>query len=465
MKLSFKTDNKNETLNKYNEINSNKYIRNYFSFPLEVDELKKENLFQTEKTLYEFFPFQKTNNNYDYKNQENNAIMSNEIQYDNLKNKKNSKKKKDKKQNSKFLYGNLKHSSINKNKKINIEQCNHIKNINLDFTKESPKINSIKENESEDTTSFATDNNLSPINNNSFNVNSVDRLEKNQILISKQNNSLFDLIENSFCDLNTKNYNDFNKLNLSKNYNNDNLFLNDTEQRKKKNKRKKKRKKNNSNKINDCNIINKNNSIIQIYSNQIDGQNTYNNIFSNLNSTKINNFNIYSNNYYNNEKPDKKNNSYLSKFLRDSNNLNNKELNSKNENLGKNMKEQKEKDTSKKYIYMSDILSCPPIKINQKCTKPFIINKQVKNKILLNIKIKIPNSDNYIEIPIREEEDPELIIDNLKLVLNEYQKKKLIEDIKNSIKFIINFNNLSIGNNSLDIVNTIINNINWNNIV
>ena len=87
MKLSFKTDNKNETLNKYNEINSNKYIRNYFSFPLEVDELKKENLFQTEKTLYEFFPFLKTKNNYDYKNQENNPNMSNEIQYDNFKNK------------------------------------------------------------------------------------------------------------------------------------------------------------------------------------------------------------------------------------------------------------------------------------------------------------------------------------------------------------------------------------------
>ena len=69
MKLSFKTDNKNEKLNNYEEINSNKYIRNYFSFPLEVDELKKENLFQTEKTLYEFFPFLKTKNNYENKNQ------------------------------------------------------------------------------------------------------------------------------------------------------------------------------------------------------------------------------------------------------------------------------------------------------------------------------------------------------------------------------------------------------------
>ena len=463
MKLSFKTDNKNETLNNYDEINSNKYSRNYFSFPSEVDELKKENSFQTEKTLYEFFPFQKTKNNYDYKNQENNPNMSNEIQYDNFKNKKNSKKKKEKKQKSKILYGNIKNSSINKNKEINIEQCNYIKNINLDFTKESPKINSMKENESEDTTSFATDNNLSSINNNSFNVNSVDRLEKNQMLISKQNNSLFDLIENSFYDLNTKKYNDFNKLNLSKNYNNDNLFFNDSEQRKKKNKKKKKRKKNNSNKINDCNIIDKNNSINQMYLNQFDGLNTYNNIFSNLNSTKINNFNIYSNNFYNNDKPDKKNNSYLSKFLRDSNNK--QDLNSKNENVEKNMKEKKEKDITKKYIYMSDILSCPPIKINQKCTKPFIINKQVKKKILLNIKIKIPNSNNYIEVPIREEEDPVLIIDNLKLVLNEYQKKKLIEDIKNSLKLIINFNNLSIGNNSLDILNTIKNNINWNNVV
>ena len=114
---------------------------------------------------------------------------------------------------------------------------------------------------------------------------------------------------------------------------------------------------------------------------------------------------------------------------------------------------------------MSDILSCPPIKINQKCTKPFIMNNLDKKKeILLNIKIKKKESDNYIELPIREEEDPILILENLQLDLNEIQKKKIIKDIEYSLRIIKHFNNLYIENDSLNIINKIKNNMNCKNI-
>ncbi len=460
MEISLKSNNINL---KSNEINSNKFLEKIFSFSKETDNLfDEEHLNQSEKTVYEFSPLEKTKKNYNSKNLET-KIKSPK----NLKNEKNFKKKKEKKQKQKqklkIVYENNKDTSFNEIKESNCKQNQNIENTNQNSLRESPKINSIKENESENTTSFATDNNLSPIENSSFNVNSVERFEKNQNVFIKPNNCLCDFIENSICNLNTKQYYDNNELNLLKNYNNDIFFPNDSQIRKKNNKKKKKRKNINFNynKINDNTIItNENNFINQLFVNRFECHNLYNNIFSHLNSN-MENYNIYSNiNYNNNKKTTLKNNSILSK----SNILSNlkNQNNSKSENIEKNYEEKKLK---KKYIYMSDILSCPPIKINQKCTKPFIINNQDKKKeILLNIKIKKTESDNYIELPIREEEDPILILDNLKLDLQEIQKKKIIKDIENSLNIIKHFKNLYIENDSLNIINKIKNNMNCINI-
>ena len=459
MEISLKSNNKNLKLN---EINTNKFLEKIFSFYSETDDLfDEEHLIQSEKTVYEFSPLEKTKQDYDSKNLET-KIKSTK----NLKKEKNFKKKKEMKQKQKLkiLYENIKDTSFNEIKEINCKQNQNIENKNQNSLRKSPKINSIKENESENTTtSFATDNNLSPIVNSSFNVNSVERFEKNQNVFIKPNNYLCDFFENSICNLNTKQYYDNNELKLLKNYNKDIFFPNDSQIRKKNNKKKKKRKNINFNynKINDNTIITNGNNIInQLFVNRFEYHNIYNNIFSHLNSN-MENYNNYSNiNYNNNKKTTLKNNSILSKSNILSNLKNQK--NSKSECIEKNYEEKKFK---KKYIYMSDILSCPPIKINQKCTKPFIMNNQDKKKeILLNIKIKKKESDNYIELPIREEEDPILILENLQLDLNEIQKKKIIKDIEYSLHIIKHFNNLYIENDSLNIINKIKNNMNCKNI-
>ena len=452
MEISLKSNNKNLQLN---EINTNKFLEKIFSFSSETNDLfDEEHLIQSEKTVYEFSPLEKTKKNYNSKNLET-KIKSTK----NLKNEKNFKKKKEMKQKQKLkiLYENIKDTSFNEIKEINCKQNQNIENTNQNSLRKSPKINSIKENESENTTtSFATDNNLSPIVNSSFNVNSVERFEKNQNVFIKPNNCLCDFFENSICNLNTKQYYDNNEFK-------DIFFPNDSRVRKKNNKKKKKRKNINFNynKINDNTIItNENNIINQLFVNRFECHNLYNNIFWHLNSN-MENYNIYSNiNYNNNKKTTLKNNSILSK----SNILSNlkNQNNSKSENIEKNYEEKKFK---KKYIYMSDVLSCPPIKINQKCTKPFIINNQDKKKeILLNIKIKKIDSDNYIELPIREEEDPLVILDNLKIDLQEIQKKKIIKDIEYSLNIIKHFNTLYIENDSLNIINKIKNNMNCKNI-
>ncbi len=239
MEISLKSNNINL---KSNEINSNKFLEKIFSFSKETDNLfDEEHLNQSEKIVYEFSPLEKTKKNYNSKNLET-KIKSPK----NLKNEKNFKKKKEKKQKQKqklkIVYENNKDTSFNEIKESNCKQNQNIENTNQNSLRESPKINSIKENESENTTSFATDNNLSPIENSSFNVNSVERFEKNQNVFIKPNNCLCDFIENSICNLNTKQYYDNNELNLLKNYNNDIFFPNDSQIRKKNNKKKKKRK-------------------------------------------------------------------------------------------------------------------------------------------------------------------------------------------------------------------------------
>ena len=87
MEISLKSNNKNLQLN---EINTNKFLEKIFSFSSETDDLfDEEHLIQSEKTVYEFSPLEKTKKNYNSKNLET-KIKSTK----NLKNEKDFKKKK-----------------------------------------------------------------------------------------------------------------------------------------------------------------------------------------------------------------------------------------------------------------------------------------------------------------------------------------------------------------------------------
>ena len=86
MEISLKSNNKNLKLN---EINTNKFLEKIFSFSSETDDLfDEEHLIQSEKTVYEFSPLEKTKQDYNSKNLET-KIKSTK----NLKNEKNFKKK------------------------------------------------------------------------------------------------------------------------------------------------------------------------------------------------------------------------------------------------------------------------------------------------------------------------------------------------------------------------------------
>ena len=253
-------------------------------------------------------------------------------------------------------------------------------------------------------------------------------------------------------------------------------------------KEEKKKKKNNFVNNNNINIINNyyvgiGNNINNLITvpNKFTNPNNYMN--SNLNSNINYNYNSNSNNNYNNiEKTNKKNklNFPNQNFINKINGLIIKKDNSNNFNENKieenielqnfiyenilnediDKKYEKENQNQKKYIRMSDILSSAPIKINQ-LSKPFIINEQYKKQqILLNLKIKIPNSDNYIEIPLRDDENPLLIFNNLKLDSTDDIKKIIYEKIEYSIYLIKYFKYLAISNNSVNRINELYRNVN-----
>ena len=89
-----------------------------------------------------------------------------------------------------FKGNNMKKKESNENKK-NLNNSNFSNNFNYtnlnqknSFLKNSPKLSLFKENDSEDTTSFTTGNNLSPSENNSFTNNPV---ELNSKLLFQKN--------------------------------------------------------------------------------------------------------------------------------------------------------------------------------------------------------------------------------------------------------------------------------------
>ena len=98
------------------------------------------------------------------------------------------------------------------------------------FLKNSPKLSLFKENDSEDTTSFTTGNNLSPSENNSFTNNPVELNSK--LLFQKK--QISNSVENIFKqDINFK---------IGKNIKSVLIFPNLDKKEKKKNKKKKKKK-------------------------------------------------------------------------------------------------------------------------------------------------------------------------------------------------------------------------------
>ena len=112
-------------------------------------------------------------------------------------------------------------------------------------------------------------------------------------------------------------------------------------------------------------------------------------------------------------------------------------------------------------IFSSILFSLKLFELSFFIIKPFIINEQYKKQqILLNLKIKIPNSDNYIEIPLRDDENPLLIFNNLKLDSTDDIKKIIYEKIEYSIYLIKYFKYLAISNNSVNRINELYRNVN-----
>ena len=478
MEISFKSHNKKPKLNNFEEEKKTynpKIVSVPFPNNFQNSQIKQVNP-QFENIFDGFSSFQKSKN----LNIKNNKIsnLNNDIgiKKDHWKNRKKLRKKSEKKNK---IFENINEKLIDTS--IDVINQNNYNEFNVLNTKKifsnSKSVSLTKEDESEDTTSFDSDNNLSIKLTNSYNINSVEKIEKNQNFYINKSNDLYENYEYYLKNIDKQNYFKY-ELNLENNYNNVVFFPNDFKRGKKKNKKKKK--KNNLINNNNINIINNYyvdignniNNIIKV-PNHLINPNNY--IISNLNSN-INNYNYNSNsniNYNNIEKTNKKSNIILSNqnLIKKKNVFKIKKDNSHyfNENkLGENIeqkisepflnenidkKEEKVKENKRKYIYMSDILACPPIKINQS-SKPFIINEQYKKpEILLNIKIKIPNSNNFIEIPLREDENPYLIFNNLKLNSTDEIKKIIYEKIEYSIYLIKYFKNLALSRYSVNQIN------------
>lgn len=475
MAISFKSHNIPKLKNFEQKKNS---IPKIISAPLinhfEDLEIKQEN--QQFKNIVDDFSFFQEPKNLNIKNNQiNNWSSSIEIKKDNWKNKKKSRKKKErKKKNFEMKNENLIDTSFDEINQNQFNECNMF-NTNQIFSN-SQNLNVNKEIESEETTSFASDNNLSSNLTNSYNINSV---EKKQRYVNNNRNDIYENYVNYLKNIDRQKYYEH-EISLDKNYNNVVIFPNDLKLGKKNNKKKKK--KNHLKNNNNINIINNYyvdmgnniNNIINI-PNNLSKENNY--MISNLNSNINYNYNSNSNINYNNIEKTNKNSQIIfsgQNFFNKKNGLSIKQDNSNyfNENKIKENIEQSninsksildkknENENRKKYIYMSDILAYAPIKINQS-SKPFIINEQYKKKqILLNLKIKIPNSDNYIEIHLKEDENPLLIFNNLKLDSTDSIKKIIYEKIEQSIYLIKYFKNLALTSNSVNEINELYKNIN-----
>lgn len=410
--------------------------------------------------------FNLSQNNYDKFNESLQQSFKN-------KNKKEdkSRKKKERRQNKKVTKNN-EEKKTNYIPKIFKKFSNENKNLNnqrnSNSEEKSTKLTLDKENESVYTTSFATNYNLTPtiekkdnntIKNNDMNIFNLNNSES-------INDTLY------ISDINLNNNKHFKGQKKEENI----IFFPNDLKTTKKNKKKNKKKNQNKKMINNCenqNFQKYNSIILNPYINEQNKNNTlnYNNtIFINPNinnkipninynsiiKTNKNNYNFFiDNNYF-------LKNNIKSNLEYNKNSNNNIE---KTQHLKDNTRKNLEDKNMKKFIYMSDILACPPIRINPKCSRPFIINNNIRNNndILLNIKIKLSNSNNYIEIPLRENDNPLSLINKLNMDLSLIEKNEIYEKIENSLNIIKHFNDLIIScNNNKNIyeLNNYINNHN-----
>ena len=189
-------------------------------------------------------------------------------------------------------------------------------------------------------------------------------------------------------------------------------------------------------------------------------ENPNNNIFKNelflndnINQFKIKNNNINIQN----------NNQFVNYNLPNIENYNNKIniINFVEENINNNSLKQKEK----KYIFMSNILKKAPLKLNPK-SKPFIINNNInnneniieeKNKVILNLKIKIPNEKNDLIIPLQDNDNFFSILSTFteKKVLDRNQCNIILKEVNKAINLIKNFSHIIIKDNSINSMNKI----------
>ena len=418
---------------------------------------KNDNYKKPNQNLENFENKKKNKNKRNKKNEIKNEIKKEKRYNKSNENEKENKCEKMKKENKK---GNLNNSNYTIDNNVsNINQ----KSFNL---KNSPKLSLFKENESEDTTSFTTNNNLSPSENNSFSNNHVDFngkfFFKNKISNSVEN------IFNLKTDINSND--NFNKTN---NLGNIIIFPHQSQKEKKKKKKNKKKNKNkvkNSFSKNDINVeSNENNNVENLYLDYL---------------SKINIQNLYPdyslyNNYYNIESIQKYNNkektvnnienyieknNYYNQFS-NNNDINQQKqfININNNNCLKNNNIETS-ENKKKYIYMRDIIVNYPKIINPKKFKPFIMKKPIEKEIILNLKIKIDDKGNEIEIGIREGEDPLNVLENIitQIKVKKEKIKRLYNEVQNSLNFVNNFKNILIRNDSLKIINEVNNCLNRN---
>ena len=293
------------------------------------------------------------------------------------------------------------------------------------------------------------------------NINYYENIKENNSNLSKRNNYIIKEIKNNKEE--NKNINDEEK-NSKENENQESL---------------KKSINNNLNKEqkNILNNIEKNNySNINLLGN---GNINYKEINRNINNENFNNLYIKNfnevKNSFKNDNAIYQNKMYDTIFYSKIKNKNNKEnkfinynlpiencnlINFVEENINKiNFKKSKEK----KYILMSDILKKAPLKLNPR-SKPFIINNINKNennfedKIILNLKVKIPNEKNDLIIPLRINDNYFILLNILKeKVLDRNQFNIIFNEVQNAINLIQNFSHFIIMKNSIDSMNKIYN--------
>ena len=141
---------------------------------------------------------------------------------------------------------------------------------------------------------------------------------------------------------------------------------------------------------------------------------------------------------------------------------NDKKINIENNYQNKlKLNEKKENENKgKKYIFMSELLSKAPKRLNPKIGKPFILNnKREKNKIL-NIKIKIPNQKDEIIFSFNKNDNPIQKIKELIPNENENLIPIIIKQIYQCLNYLNLFNSYELNLESQNIIHVISNCIN-----